>query len=281
MADTNSESERAEGSGRLPKVTIGVPVYNGERYLRKALTFLQNQSFRDFELIIADNASTDKTPDICHEFARDDPRIKYVRHPSNLGAWPNFQYVLDKAVGEYFMWAAVDDRWTQSCVEEWVDVLDRYPDCGVVFSDYERFNCDDNDTLLAEVDVASSGSRRAAINYVIRLLDLNAQILYGLFRREVIQEIGVADYDFSGVDIVLKVAGLHGIKIVPNYLYGMGVKGTTYVPYSHTGKKLTRIPLLRSQLGFLRRRFGVIATIPLFTLLLMVMARNKIYFWKY
>ena len=93
----------------VPKVSIGMPVYNGEQFIRCALDSLLEQSFPDFELIISDNASTDGTEEICREYAARDQRINYVRQPLNLGAYANFKFVLDEAHGEYFMWAACDD----------------------------------------------------------------------------------------------------------------------------------------------------------------------------
>ena len=77
-----------------PKVSIGVPVYNGQRYLEHALSGLVDQTFTDFELIICDNASTDNTAKICEGFAARDSRIQYHRNPKNIGANPNFNRTL-------------------------------------------------------------------------------------------------------------------------------------------------------------------------------------------
>lgn len=92
----------------LPKVTIGMPVYNGRDTLRPVLDSLLAQSFADFELIISDNASTDDTADICKEYAQRDSRIRYVRQEKNIGV-ANFKFVFLEARGEYFLWAADDD----------------------------------------------------------------------------------------------------------------------------------------------------------------------------
>jgi glycosyltransferase involved in cell wall biosynthesis len=92
-------------------VSIGMPVYNGEKFIEQALDCLLEQTFTDFELIISDNASTDATESICRNYANRDSRIKYFRQDENLGALRNFQFVLDESVGEYFMWAACDDKW--------------------------------------------------------------------------------------------------------------------------------------------------------------------------
>lgn len=94
-----------------PRLSIGMPVYNGEKYIREALDSLLAQSFTDFELIISDNASSDGTERICRDYAARDERVRYVRHAKNRGAIRNFQFLLDEVHGEYFMWAAHDDVW--------------------------------------------------------------------------------------------------------------------------------------------------------------------------
>lgn len=98
-------------------ITIGMPVYNGAKYIGEALDSLLVQTFTDFELIISDNASTDATQSICEEYARHDLRIRYVRQAENRGALANFQFVLDQARSEFFMWAAADDLWEKNWIE--------------------------------------------------------------------------------------------------------------------------------------------------------------------
>lgn len=102
-----------------PAVSIGMPVYNGERYIEKALGSLLAQTFTNFELIISDNASSDATQTICERYAARDPRIVYIRQNENLGASANFRHVLRRARGKLFMWAAADDWWA----ENWLAVL--------------------------------------------------------------------------------------------------------------------------------------------------------------
>lgn len=102
---------------KIPHVSIGMPVHNGEKYIREALDSLLSQTFTNFELIISDNASTDGTEAICHEYAVKDTRIRYIRQATNLAATANFKFVLDGAVGEYFMWAAADDVWDKNWIE--------------------------------------------------------------------------------------------------------------------------------------------------------------------
>ena len=98
----------------LPMVSIGMPVYNGAKYIRDALDSLLRQTFTDFELIISDNASSDQTEEICREYAEHDVRVIYFRQKENIGAALNFQFVLDHARANVFMWAAYDDEWTKN-----------------------------------------------------------------------------------------------------------------------------------------------------------------------
>jgi glycosyltransferase involved in cell wall biosynthesis len=91
-----------------PTVSIGVPVYNGERYLRTALQSVLDSTFQDWEVIISDNASTDGTMAIIEEFMARDPRIRLNRNATNIGALPNFNLVADAARGTYFKWLAYD-----------------------------------------------------------------------------------------------------------------------------------------------------------------------------
>lgn len=128
-----------------PKVSIGLPVYNGERTIVRAIECLLAQSFCDFELIIADNASTDRTGDICRRFADIDSRIRYIRHPENLGMTNNFIFVLEQSVGEYFMWAATDDYRTEDFIELNLAFLDAHPEfvasaCPNCFEDEVHFS---------------------------------------------------------------------------------------------------------------------------------------------
>ena len=92
-----------------PRLSVGLPVYNGENYLAESIEALLGQTYEDFELIISDNASTDSTADICRRYAKQDSRIRYIRQPRNIGLSPNHNFVLQEARGELFKWAAADD----------------------------------------------------------------------------------------------------------------------------------------------------------------------------
>jgi glycosyltransferase involved in cell wall biosynthesis len=114
---------KIEKEKKIPLVSIGMPVYNGEKYIRDAIDSILAQSFRNFELIISDNFSTDSTQKICETYLKKDTRIKYIKQPKNLGASSNFKFVLKKAVGEFFMWAAHDDFWDKNWLEYLIAIM--------------------------------------------------------------------------------------------------------------------------------------------------------------
>jgi len=106
-----------------PCISLGMPVYNGEKLLRDALNSLLLQSFTNFELIISDNASVDGTEEICREYANKDKRIIYFRQNTNIGAIANFQFVLDRSQADFFMWTAHDDTWNQTYLHNALQLL--------------------------------------------------------------------------------------------------------------------------------------------------------------
>ena len=97
--------------GKKIKLSIGIPVFNSEKSIRKCLDSLLCQTFSDFEIIISDNASTDNTSNICKEYQNKDSRIKFFQQKSNIQIIGNFNFVLNESNTEYFMWAAADDIW--------------------------------------------------------------------------------------------------------------------------------------------------------------------------
>ena len=107
------------------KLTIGIPVYNGEKFLEEKITSILNQDFTDFELIISDNASTDSTKEICSKFAANDKRVRFFSHKKNLGVNWNFDFILKKARGEYFMWTAADDKILPGFYGKNIEILEK------------------------------------------------------------------------------------------------------------------------------------------------------------
>ena len=110
-----------------PRLNIGLPVYNGERYLAESLDSLLGQSYENFELIISDNASTDGTAEICRRYMKQDCRIRYICQPRNIRPAPNHNFLVGHARGELFKWAAYDDVYAHDLLKCCIDALDEYP----------------------------------------------------------------------------------------------------------------------------------------------------------
>jgi glycosyltransferase involved in cell wall biosynthesis len=122
------------------RVSVGMPVYNGEAFLAEAIDGVLSQDFKDLELIISDNGSTDSTPEICARYAAADPRVRVLRSDVNRGLAWNFNRVFEESSGEFFMWNAADDVRLPSMVSRCVEVLDGDPAAvlcytGVVYID--------------------------------------------------------------------------------------------------------------------------------------------------
>jgi glycosyltransferase involved in cell wall biosynthesis len=110
-----------------PRLSIGLPVYNGERYLAESLDSLLGQSYENFELIISDNASTDGTAGICRRYMKQDCRIRYICQPRNIGAALNHNFVVGQASGELFKWVSHDDLYARDLLKCCIEALDEYP----------------------------------------------------------------------------------------------------------------------------------------------------------
>jgi glycosyltransferase involved in cell wall biosynthesis len=132
---------------RKSKLSIGIPVFNGEKFIRKCLDSLLCQTFSDFEIIISDNASTDLTSKICQEYKKKDNRILFFQQKSNIQMIGNFNFVLQHAKNEYFMWASVDDIWHPKFIEKNLTFLEKNPNFVGSTSEIEYFPgiWDDND----------------------------------------------------------------------------------------------------------------------------------------
>ncbi|MBC8444460.1 glycosyltransferase, partial [Candidatus Woesearchaeota archaeon] len=218
----------------LPKVSIGLPVYNGEEYLRKTLDCLLEQTFLDIEIIVSDDNSSDQTKDICLEYCEQDNRVRYFKQDKNFGMpVKNFRFVLDNAVGEYFMFASHDDSWDERYIEELVSVLDNDSNCSLAFSNYKIKNLKGVEEIL--IDVSSSVSESKYIRYMTRLIDSQPALIFGLFRREIInsKDIILADMFTLHFGNLMSLKGK--IKIVDKYMMAWGVNGSRD-SYSMTGK---------------------------------------------
>jgi len=121
---------------KLPLVTVGIPTYNRPDGLQRTLECILAQTYSNLQVIVSDNCSTDpKVTSILHRFAAQDTRVQVYVQKENLSIIPNFQFLLDKATGDYFMWAADDDHWDPNFIDVCVQGMEQYPDVSLCMTD--------------------------------------------------------------------------------------------------------------------------------------------------
>jgi len=225
------------------KITIGLPIYNEEKFLRKRIENIQSQTLSDFDLIISNNNSTDATHEICKEFLENKNNIKYFLQEKNEGAIWNFQFVLEKANTPYFVWAGADDIWDKNFLQENVNFLENKEKCVGCISKVETFgDSDDREfsnmffaRFVKKIKIGKYGPHEALGTYEekskVYLNANSAQAIYGIFRTDVLKKSYV-NRSFLAVDLaiilnVLKYGDFHvtGRKLVKFYRGGVSSKG--------------------------------------------------------
>jgi glycosyltransferase involved in cell wall biosynthesis len=175
---------------RSPQVTIGIPVFNGERYLSKTLDSLLNQTFEDFELIISDNASTDFTEPLCRNYAEGDQRIRYYRNRVNVGMASNYARVFELRRGEYFKWAAADDLCMPEFLSRCIEVLQS--DSTIVLAYARASYIDENGRFIGNDESGWSIQSQSAYERLRQVIyiesDVNLEIWSGLARADAVSK---------------------------------------------------------------------------------------------
>lgn len=203
-----------------PRVSIGMPVYNCERYVADAIDSHLRQTYTDFELVITDNASTDRSEEICRSYAARDPRIKYHRSAENVGAGGNFKRCFELSRGEYFRWTPSDDVVGPELLELCVEVLDRDPSVLVA---YPRTRLIDGDgRIIGDYDEnLHLMQERPSVRFreVLRRLRL-CNLQYGLTRRTILGRTGLMrNYSGGDIPLILELALYGKFYEVPEHLF--------------------------------------------------------------
>ncbi|MEO8099808.1 MAG: glycosyltransferase [Acidobacteriota bacterium] len=175
--------------GRPTRVAVGLPVYNGEAYVAQAIESVLAQTHTDFDFLISDNASTDRTGEICRTYAARDTRIRYHRHPHNVGAAPNFDFAFEGTSSKYFAWIAHDDFWAADFLKECSAALDRDQSAVLAFTQVEVI--DENGTFVENFHIdhqlgSSKISERVRDAVTLRH---RAFAAFGLHRSEILKTI--------------------------------------------------------------------------------------------
>ena len=205
---------------RKPLVTIGVPVYNADKFLEETLDSLLAQTFEDFEIIISDNASTDSTESICQAYMAKDSRIRYVRNESNLGAAFNYNQTFELSSTKYFKWAAADDLCAPQYLEKCVLVLERRPEIILCYSRTIVINEHGQVMKKAipgpDLDLPSITTRFH--HGIIHISHCNA--IFGLVRSDILRKTRLIESYTPSDKVLLEELTLHGHFFeLPAYLF--------------------------------------------------------------
>jgi glycosyltransferase involved in cell wall biosynthesis len=235
-------------NNKTPKVSIGLPIYNGEKFIKKRIENLLEQTFSDFELIISDNASTDSTFRICKEFEGKDLRIRCIKQEKNMGGVWNFNFVLKESKGEYFTWAAVDDLLKPTFLEKNIQILESKKNivCSVskikMFGEFtENLKTKPNDSFLTKIekkikkrfsymDVFSvTGDYNSRVNNFIKNCRHN-QIFYGVYRKKILEKCIINEsficFDTAYSLSILKYGDLHVVDDILMMVFDGGESRT-------------------------------------------------------
>jgi len=205
-------------------VSIGIPVRNGDRYLAHALDSILAQTYERIEVVIGDNASTDGTEAICRRYAATDPRLRYVRHATNIGAGPNHNFVVEQCSGDYFRWATHDDVCAPELVERCVEVLDSRPEVVLVYPRTRLIDGDGNSLGDYDKNCPWGGATPA-----VRLENLlvarptllhKCYPIYGLMRSPVLRKTPlIAPYNSSDAVLLVEMALRGHYHEIPEHLF--------------------------------------------------------------
>ena len=196
-----------------PLVSIGLPVFNGEDFLENALDSILNQTYKNIEVIVCDNASTDRTSSIISAYLKNDDRIKYHRQEINIGAAGNYNRTFELSKGKYFKWAAHDDVMHENYIEQCVQTLESDPSTSLVQSLVGQI--DENGIVTTHVytgiDDIFSDDTSICAQYRILMQKRGAWVrIFGVIRSDILKNTPLID-KYVGSDLtLLGELGLNG-----------------------------------------------------------------------
>jgi glycosyltransferase involved in cell wall biosynthesis len=244
------------------KITIGLPVYNGEKTIKKTLNSILEQTFTDFQVIISDNNSTDNTAKICQEYSKKNSKITYFQQNENIGSLPNFKFVLNSANSEYFIWIAADDWWEPTFLEKNVSVLDSNEKfvasvSKINYYDVDRKNIKWKDAKILKFKIKKyhsydeypiNGNYDERIKFYLRLN--RAENVYSVFRSEILRKCCNLK-ESAGFDLAILLGALKfgEINIIDEKLMFRSAKGVS------SRKKGVNIFNLSNEYGLIGKLF--------------------------
>jgi glycosyltransferase involved in cell wall biosynthesis len=207
-------------SAPRPQVSIGLPVFNGQRYLALAIDSLLAQTHTDFELVIVDNASTDRTEEICRDYAARDARVRYHRNPENIGPGLNYYRTVDLASAPYFKLAADDDLYEPEFVARCLSVLESIPEAVCVYSRVKVI--DEAGQHVSNLDVRlDTHSEKPHVRFYNMIgVDYLCIQLYGVMKLDVLRRVHrYQGYSAWDRNLLAELALLGQIHEIPEHMF--------------------------------------------------------------
>lgn len=206
-------------AGRTPRVSITMPVLNGERYISESIESILAQTFQDFELIVVDDGSTDRTAEIVRGFASR-AQIKIVHHPQRQGIARSVNDGVRRSSGELIAFCDHDDAWLPNFLESQVSYLDEHADVGMVHSDFQMTDGDGN--VIVPSVAATRGSHARPSGHVFPQLFMDSFIVGNsvMIRKEIFETLGGFDESLRFGDYLLwmRIARHYKVDYVPKAL---------------------------------------------------------------
>ena len=202
-----------------PRLSIGLPVYNGESLLPEAIDALLGQSYKDFELIISDNASTDHTEEICRGYEEQDSRVRYIRQPRNIGMIPNHNFLVGVARGEFFKWASYDDLYHRDFLLRCVEALDQHPEAALAHAWCVLTDAARDPVQFFKYPEGTTASR-APDRFRSMLYDGKGDWTYAVFRSSILRQTPLHPTYHNGERTLITEFALHGtLYQVPDWMF--------------------------------------------------------------
>lgn len=220
-----------------PLVTVGLPVFNAERHLEETLASLLNQNYPNLEILISDNASTDRTAEICKTFCGKDSRIRYFRNEKNVGMTKNFNRLAESAKGDYFMWAGAHDRWEPDYVGALVRRLNENP--SVVLAIGKLLEIDESGRILKALPSAVDTRGFKLTDRLSKVITgFVFFAIYGLIRMNALRKTNLFKPGYGTDSTLMAELSLQGeFSVVPST--------TSYIRAFHNRKMTTEENILR------------------------------------
>lgn len=230
-------------------VSVGIPTYNRPEGLRRTLENISKQTFDNIEIIVSDNCSTDpEVQKVINDFATIDSRIVNVRQKENIGIFQNFKFVLEKAKGDYFMWAADDDEWAPNFIEHLVSIIGNH---SAAFCNYAVKVHSTGEIKQKQIYQSATGSTRyeQAVNF---LKERTPSMFYGIYKTSDLHWLKDFNQIFDWLDcfVIFRIILFHnGYIISKKHLYTAGIKSEKYEykPMSKNKKRIfTYMPYMKN-----------------------------------